>query len=216
MLSSDKKEALERRMAALGISEDDLIERFIRGTGSGCEIDDCSILYTTGPAITVWQDSRGGVIERNVIVDSFRGITLGLSTRHDGGVVRNNFVYQSTPGDAGIELWNAHDVLVEHNTVLVNGYLGAIEFGDASGAVIRNNLLSSPVLDRSASRGASPGVIEAGNIGSGSTGDLISTAGPALAPGSLAIGAGVPSPLSTDSQGDLRLDRYDVGADYVG
>lgn len=35
MLSSDKKEALERRMAALAIHEDDLIEKFIRGTGSG-------------------------------------------------------------------------------------------------------------------------------------------------------------------------------------
>jgi len=35
MLSSDKKEALERRMAALGISEDDLIEKFIQGSGSG-------------------------------------------------------------------------------------------------------------------------------------------------------------------------------------
>jgi len=35
MLSPDKKEALERRMASLGIYEDDLVEKFIRGTGSG-------------------------------------------------------------------------------------------------------------------------------------------------------------------------------------
>ncbi|YCM44382.1 peptide chain release factor-like protein [Verrucomicrobiaceae bacterium 227] len=35
MLSADKKAALERRMNALGIYEDDLIEKFIRGTGSG-------------------------------------------------------------------------------------------------------------------------------------------------------------------------------------
>ena len=35
MLSSDKKEALERRMSDLGIYEDDLIEKFIQGTGSG-------------------------------------------------------------------------------------------------------------------------------------------------------------------------------------
>ena len=35
MLSSDKKEALERRMNSLGVFEDDLIEKFIRGTGSG-------------------------------------------------------------------------------------------------------------------------------------------------------------------------------------
>lgn len=35
MISADKKEALERRLASLGIFEDDLIEKFIRGTGSG-------------------------------------------------------------------------------------------------------------------------------------------------------------------------------------
>ncbi|MDG2399026.1 MAG: peptide chain release factor-like protein [Akkermansiaceae bacterium] len=35
MISADKKGALERRMASLGIFEDDLIEKFIRGTGSG-------------------------------------------------------------------------------------------------------------------------------------------------------------------------------------
>ena len=35
MLSADRKEALERRMALLGICEDDLIEKFVRGTGSG-------------------------------------------------------------------------------------------------------------------------------------------------------------------------------------
>lgn len=35
MISADKKAALERRMSALGIEEDDLVEKFIRGTGSG-------------------------------------------------------------------------------------------------------------------------------------------------------------------------------------
>ena len=35
MISPDKFEALERRMASLGVFEDDLIEKFIRGTGSG-------------------------------------------------------------------------------------------------------------------------------------------------------------------------------------
>jgi len=35
MLSPDKKAALERRMNSLGVFEDDLVEKFIRGTGSG-------------------------------------------------------------------------------------------------------------------------------------------------------------------------------------
>ena len=35
MISADKRAALERRLLALGIEEDDLVEKFIRGTGSG-------------------------------------------------------------------------------------------------------------------------------------------------------------------------------------
>ena len=35
MISIDKREALERRLDSLGIHEDDVIEKFIRGTGSG-------------------------------------------------------------------------------------------------------------------------------------------------------------------------------------
>ena len=35
MIGQDKREALKRRMVSLGIREDDLIERFIRGTGHG-------------------------------------------------------------------------------------------------------------------------------------------------------------------------------------
>ena len=35
MLSPDKREALERRLAAIGVFEDDLVEKFIRGAGSG-------------------------------------------------------------------------------------------------------------------------------------------------------------------------------------
>ena len=189
----------------------------LNGNGTGCEVFDCSIIYTPGPAITLWQGSQGGVIERNTIVNSFRGITLGLGTPHDGGVVRNNFIYQTESGlDAGIELWNASNVLVEHNTVLLNGYRGAIEFGGAPGTTIRNNLLSAEPWDRSGSRGASPGAALVGNIANGSFGDLVSTNGPELSAGSQAIGAGVMSPLSTDFAGDYRVDRYDVGADQFG
>ena len=35
MIGQDKREALKRRMVSLGILEDDLIERFIKGTGHG-------------------------------------------------------------------------------------------------------------------------------------------------------------------------------------
>jgi protein subunit release factor B len=35
MISAEKKEQLQQRMRSLGIDEDDLIEKFVRGTGSG-------------------------------------------------------------------------------------------------------------------------------------------------------------------------------------
>ena len=35
MLGQEKREALKRRMETLGILEDDLVEKFIRGTGHG-------------------------------------------------------------------------------------------------------------------------------------------------------------------------------------
>ena len=35
MISAEKKEQLQRRMRMLGIDEDDLVEKFVRGTGSG-------------------------------------------------------------------------------------------------------------------------------------------------------------------------------------
>jgi len=35
MISAEKKEQLQKRMRALGVEEDDLVEKFVRGTGSG-------------------------------------------------------------------------------------------------------------------------------------------------------------------------------------
>ena len=35
MISNEKNEQLQKRMQSLGIDEDDLVEKFVRGTGSG-------------------------------------------------------------------------------------------------------------------------------------------------------------------------------------
>jgi len=76
----------------------------VSGDGSGCEIDiDCGRYSASHPAILIWNESSDFLIERNVIVDSWRGLTLGLGSPFDGAVVRNNFIRQSEPGDAGIE-----------------------------------------------------------------------------------------------------------------
>jgi len=122
----------------------------INGDGSGCNVDkECGTYIYGAPAIYLWRDARGSTVERNTIVDSDRGIALGLGGGHDGGVVRNNFIFRPVAGDAGIELWTATNLLVEHNTVILGGsYPGAIEFRNTSNITIRNNLISVSPYDR--------------------------------------------------------------------
>lgn len=196
------------------VIRDNYIYNFV-GDGSGCLIDtDCGT-YFSGPAILAWNNSRGTVVERNTMIDNTRNIAFGLGNSHIGGVVRNNFIYQSIPGDAGIELWDAQGALIEHNTVITNDYPGAIEFGGSPAITMRNNLLSHPPLDRSASRGASPGAVAEGNIDDATAADFVAAGDPHLAAGSRAIGAGV----AVDGEiGDIdaepRNGRSDVGADH--
>jgi len=70
-----------------------------------------------GPAILVWKNSRDTVIRRNLIIDSCRGIALGLSSPntcsrggvnvvydHQNGLVENNVILVlHEPDDAAIE-----------------------------------------------------------------------------------------------------------------
>ncbi len=133
----------------------------IYGDGSGCVVDrDCGTQYPGGgSAILLWKDSGNNLVERNKITESFRGITLGLSTPYAGGIVRNNVISRMLEGkegvngyleaDTGISLIGAENVLVEGNTVILAGdYPGPIEVQDASGIVVRNNLISRPVWNR--------------------------------------------------------------------
>ena len=66
----------------------------IWGDGSGCEVDiDCgTYLPGGGPSILLWNGASGNIVERNQILDSFRGIALGFNGNHAGGTVRNNFI----------------------------------------------------------------------------------------------------------------------------
>ncbi len=121
----------------------------INGDGSGCLLDrDCG-QYISGPAILVWNGAVGTEIIGNTIVDSFRNIAFGLGTSHVGGSISYNTIYQSEPGDAGIELFGASDTLVEFNTVkLAGSYPGAIEFRQSDNITIANNWLSVAPWDR--------------------------------------------------------------------
>ncbi len=133
----------------------------IWGDGSGCFINtDCGTYEPGGaPAILLWNGSGENIIERNVIVNSFRAITLGLGTEYDGGIVQNNIIVNTEsgrqgkngfiPSDAGISLLTASNVTVQQNTILMRSdYPGNIEVKHGTGNTIRQNIMARPVWDR--------------------------------------------------------------------
>lgn len=184
----------------------------ITGDGTGCNVavPTGSCHYISAPAVYMG-DSRDTLVERNIVTDSFRGISLGLIDGHTGGIVRNNFVYRSSSGDMGISIENSVNTLVEHNTVLVEGYIGPIEVRGGSGHTIRNNLSNAPVWLRD---GAAD-IIRQGNIEFATDDDFVAPGDPHLHAGSVAIGSGVAATgVTADIDGDLRSGRWDVGADH--
>jgi hypothetical protein len=116
----------------------------------------------TEHAVHFWNrcstEPQNVVVERNHIINCDRGIGFGLINEvggHNGGasVIRNNMIHNDGAGhstDAGISLECADHVTVEHNTVFITGYRGAIEyrFPASSHLTIRNNLLNHPVFRR--------------------------------------------------------------------
>lgn len=121
-----------------------------------------------GPAVLMWRNSIGTIVERNLFIECDRAIALGLSAPdgnsrygettydHQGGVVRNNFIYRAGPGDVGITANYAANVQVLHNTVILNDtFAWAIEYRFAStNATVRYNLTDGPILARNGAQGA--------------------------------------------------------------
>ena len=120
--------------------------------------------WAAGPAILVWAASENTLVERNLIIDSYRGIALGIQDQpsryarngegsydHTGGWIRNNVVVNLNPwSDTGIEANAARHVRIEHNTVLVEGKTPwAIDTRfAATDAIVRNNLANRQVFQR--------------------------------------------------------------------
>jgi hypothetical protein len=123
----------------------------------------CQDMTLAGPAVLLWQGSSDTIVERNTILDSSRGISLGLigADDHFGGRARNNFIrwdagapyaidvpiYTTSPGSAILQ-----------NTALTMGrYPNAIEvrFAGATGVRVGNNLLDGAIEARD---GANPAV----------------------------------------------------------
>ncbi|MCG8459672.1 MAG: right-handed parallel beta-helix repeat-containing protein [Holophagales bacterium] len=124
----------------------------------------CRNLELAGPAILIWGGSSGTLVEGNTLLDSSRGIHLGLlEADHTGGMVRNNFVrwrpdapYQV---DVGIYTTSA-GARILHNTVLTRErYPNAIEvrYSTASGVVAQHNLTDAAIQPRN---GAVPTLID--------------------------------------------------------
>lgn len=137
------------------VVRDNTIRR-IRGPASGG--------YLAGPAILFWRDSRNTVVERNWLVDCYRGIALGLAPEandgsgrrdHEGGLIRRNVVCNLNRwADEAIEVNGSPGARVEHNTVLVEGKVPwsiSIRFPMAT-ALVQNNLSNHQVVLRDGAR----------------------------------------------------------------
>jgi hypothetical protein len=129
--------------------------------------------FRAGPAILMWGGSRDTVVERNVFVDCYRGIALGLVNGpsainarldHTGGVIRRNAVSNLNPwADEGIEVNASPGTLVEHNSVVVEGKVPwsiSVRFPTAH-ASVHNNLTNHPIILRDGARADLKGNIDA-------------------------------------------------------
>ena len=121
--------------------------------------------WKSGPTILAWKGAEDTLIERNLILDSFRGIALGLTpgpadlmrngpheSDHLRGIVRNNVIVNlNSWADEAIEANAAADARIEHNSVFVSSrnvfWSIGVRFPIAS-ALVRNNLTNQMVLRR--------------------------------------------------------------------
>ena len=178
---------------------------------------------TMVPAVLFWSNSSDTIVERNTFVDCGRGVALGLSNGHSGGIVRNNFFLFREPHDVAIEMSHATGWLVAHNTALLfnpaNGVTWGMEarFGDTSGT-FANNLTNMPIWqDR---EGANSTMIN--NVTNAQNSWFVNVSG-----GDLHLAASATSAIdqaswltqvTTDYDGDPRSlgGAPDIGADEYG
>lgn len=177
------------------------------------------------PTILFWSGSSDTVVERNLLVDCYQGISFGNAYHgegdHSGGIVRNNVIYASMLHDVVIEMVHATDWLVAHNTALLldpNGVTWGMEarFPD-TGGTFANNLTNLTIwTDRDGAAATATGNVTT------ATGDwFVDAAGADLhltLEAGVAIDQAAPLPdVPDDVDGDARPAgaAADVGADEV-
>lgn len=188
-----------------------------------------SAAHLWNPAVLMWDHSTNTVTERNTFINVDRAIAYGLydndGSDHQGGVIRNNFIYlqpglmsadRKASSDGQIIVWDSPGTKVYHNTILTNGnVLKSIEMRfNTGGGEVRNNLADAPLGSRD---GAS--FSQSGNLLTATAtlflnpgaGDLhVKSTAPAVIDQAPAL-AGV----TNDIDGDPRPSGagYDIGAD---
>lgn len=193
-------------------------------------------------AIHVWNGSRDTRIDRNVVIDSARGIGFGLGSSvagrtyadrpcggvanvgHYGGAITNNFVlandarlFASRGGfDTGIGLEQSCQSNVLHNTVVSTSSprSSSIEWRFANtSASVANNLVSHALIARDEGK-----AVTGGNVANAPLSLFVDPGRGDLhlrPSATLAIdkGAALATPVSTDIDTEPRTTRPDVGAD---
>jgi hypothetical protein len=117
----------------------------------------------TGPTILFWSGSSDSIVERNLLVDCYRGIAFGnpshVGIDHTGGIVRNNMFYSSLPHDVAVEMTRAQGWLVAFNSVLLLAPETGLTWGmearyPESEGLFANNLSNMPIWhDRDGAEG---------------------------------------------------------------
>jgi hypothetical protein len=184
------------------------------------------------PVILMWNHSSGTIVEGNTFIDCDRAVAFGLvdltgTPDHQGGVVRNNFIYQR-PGlfgvnrraesDGQILVYDSPGTKVYNNTVLTNGNSRfSIEVRWANtGVEFVNNLADAPLNARDG------GVYSAaGNYLTATAAMFVNAAAADLhlidsaATRAFAIDRGASAPVATDWDGQARPfgAASDLGAD---
>ena len=187
-----------------------------------------------GPAVLMWGGSSNTIVEKNLFLNTQRGIALGLQERapndHSGGIIRNNIFFRKPgeTGDTGIYVSDSPNTKVLHNTIILSGtYPNAIEyrFADTTGVEIRFNLTDARIVSRD---GATGNVVN--NIMSASSGMFVDPANNDLhlrGTAALVIDAasehpdvtddydGEPRPTSGAAPRDLGADEFFLGGAIV-
>ncbi len=183
-------------------------------------------------AVHFWKGSRDTVVEDNVITNCARGVGLGLGggtgdrvypdSPYDGadlahydGIVRNNFVYADIDYfDTGIEIDEAREPVVVHNTVVTPGgaaFFSSIDYRFPSTVAVIKNNLTTRITQRDGATGDVSNNLEDTPMSffvDPAAGDL-HLSGAA----SSALGAGVPHP---DAGLDIDGEPHDPSAPDLG